>query len=123
MESKMNEKNLVEKVRLIKDLADSIIREHEGHASNIKVASRVGFEKSKKKTDVTGSIKGLLGQDFFNQGKTDTDVIQRLKKQALNVKRGSISVALMRLVRQGLLIREGDGKKKNPWRYKTKTQE
>ncbi len=75
----------------------------------------------KKKMNLETPIKNLL-EDFFNEWRTDNDVIKKLKEQVLNPKRASVSNVLRRFAspKKGLLERRGEGTKKNPWQYKAK---
>jgi len=79
--------------------------------------------KSKRqKVDLETPIRELLNNGFFTDWKTDNDVIKRLRAQVLTPKRASVSNVLRRLAspKKGLLERQGDGTKKNPWKYRKK---
>lgn len=84
---------------------------------------KVSNKKSKRqKTDLETPIRELLNSDFFSGWKTDNDVIKKLRIQVLTPKRASVSNVLRRLTspKRGLLERQGDGTKRNPWKYKKK---
>lgn len=118
-----------------KDIAEKILERLDGIESRIaklehgdanpakgktpKVIS--GRKKTKKKgVALIMPIKKLVEQGFFQDWKTDNDVVEKLKKQVLIAKRPSVSNVLRKLASpaQGLLQREGEGNKKHPWRYK-----
>lgn len=73
-----------------------------------------------KGVDLITPITELYNDGFFDDLKTDNDVIKKLRAQVLTPKRASVSNVLRRLAspKKGLLEREGDGTKKNPWKYK-----
>ena len=81
-------------------------------------AARKRGKRNKKKAGSTKPIEGLIASGFFKQAKTDLDVMGALKKKALSFDREDVAVTLMRFVRKGIMEREGDGTKKNPWGYK-----
>lgn len=72
-----------------------------------------------KGIDLGSPIMSLYNDGFFDDWKTDNDVIKKLRAQVLTPKRASVSNVLRRLAspKKGLLERQGDGTKKNPWKY------
>lgn len=78
--------------------------------------------KRAKSIDLNTPIIGLYNDGFFDDWKTDNDVIKKLRVQVLTPKRASVSNVLRRLAnpKKGLLERQGDGTKKNPWKYRKK---
>lgn len=76
------------------------------------------INKSKKKSGLAKSILELRNRGFMDTSKTALDLSKEFKKQALGYDTDTIRTALMRLVRKGLLEREGEGITKSPWKYK-----
>lgn len=76
-----------------------------------------------KDTDLNTPIMGLYSDGFFDDWKTDNDVIKKLRAQVLTPRRASVSNVLRRLTspKKGLLERQGDGTKKTPWKYRKKS--
>ena len=76
--------------------------------------------KRSRGIDLNTPITELYNGEFFNDWKTDNDVIKKLRAQVLTPKRASVSNVLRRLTspKKGLLERQGDGTKKNPWKYR-----
>lgn len=92
-------------------------------SKNLNTKTKTNIKKSKRqKTDLETPIRELLNGTFFSNWKTDNEVIQELRTQVLNPKRASVSNVLRRLAspKKGLLERQGDGTKKNPWKYRKK---
>lgn len=82
-----------------------------------------GKKRSRAKgIDLNSPIMGLYNDGFFDDLKTDNDVIKKLRAQVLTPRRASVSNVLRRLAspKKGLLERQGDGTKKNPWKYRKK---
>ena len=80
------------------------------------------IKSKRQKTNLETPIRELLNGTFFSNWKTDNDVIRELRTQVLNPKRASVSNVLRRLAspKKWLLERQGDGTKKNPWKYRKK---
>lgn len=110
-----------------------IINELQGNIDQLKllvgievIPSPAPKEKNKKsnkqKVDLETPIRDLLNEGFFSDWRTDNDVIKKLRVQVLTPKRASVSNVLRRLAspKKGLLERQGDGTKKNPWKYRKK---
>lgn len=79
-------------------------------------------KKPAKKNNATGGPTGFINRlvenGFFSQPRSPSDVAQESRKSALSYDKVSISMALMRFVRKGLLVRDGQGTTKSPWVYK-----
>lgn len=83
----------------------------------------LGSNKSKSrksKGDLKTPISNLVESGFFQEFKTDLDVLKKLKQQVLNPRRSSVSNVLRSFAspKHELLQREGGGTKSDPWRYK-----
>lgn len=65
----------------------------------------------RKKKGSTGPVADLLKNGFFKELKSTAEVQVILKKRALSFEKDDLAVTLMRLVRKGILERDGDGKK------------
>jgi hypothetical protein len=92
---------------------------YEAESSNKRVKAR---KSKKEKLNLETPIRNLLQEGFFSDWKTDKDVVKKLKQQVLNPKRASVSNVLRRFAapQKGLLERQGEGTKKNLWRYRAK---
>lgn len=90
--------------------------------STKKIKSSKSDSRRAKGVDLTTPITGLYNDGFFDDWKTDNDVIKKLRAQVLTPKRASVSNVLRRFAspKKGLLERQGDGTKKNPWKYRKK---
>lgn len=73
---------------------------------------------AKKGAGSSVPITKLVEEGFFDQPKTYLEVIAVLRKKGLTFTKGNITTPLRRKVVQGLLERDGEGTKDNPWRYK-----
>ena len=60
----------------------------------------------------------LVESKFFANGRTDLEVVKKLKKNANNIPRTSVATILARLVKDKVLAREGEGTKNSTWKYK-----
>jgi len=78
----------------------------------------------KQRMDVATPIKNLLEKGFFSEGRTDKDVLKKLREQVLNPGRSSVAEVLRRFAspKKNLLERSGDGTRKNPWKYRAKSK-
>lgn len=64
----------------------------------------------------SGGVRMLLAADFFKEPKPLPDVVKRLHQEGFNYRRQVISTALLRSVRNRILVRRpGDGGKQ--WVY------
>jgi len=115
----MNNKILLEKMKQIQSLTEFVIVSCENKP--VKLINK-SLAKPRKQHPVSKLIRELIDRGFFRLGKTDTEVVKTLKQQALHVRRGSVATALMRLVRNCSLVREGDGQKNNPWKYRVNVE-
>lgn len=79
--------------------------------------------KPLKPSGLADNIRNLVASDSFKTYKSPLEVSKELKKKAINYNTSAVSVALMRLTRSGLLIRDGAGTTKDPWRYKENKEE
>lgn len=87
--------------------------------SSVNVASRSPVSAIKSRGGSTEPVVKLIESGFFDDPKTDLEVVVALKRKALTFKRKFVAVTLMRLVRKGLLERDGQGgSKSNPWKYR-----
>ncbi|MFA6969458.1 MAG: hypothetical protein WC217_02570 [Candidatus Paceibacterota bacterium] len=87
--------------------------------SSVSAASRSSVSVVKSRGGSTEPIVKLIEGGFFDDPKTDLEVVTALKRKALTFKRKFVAVTLMRLVRKGLLERDGQGgSKSNPWKYR-----
>lgn len=111
--------------KIIDQLANHEKRIHALENGKIKNLTEKSFISGGRKrprakgVDLNTPIIGLYNDGFFDDWKTDNDVIKKLRAQVLTPKRASVSNVLRRLAnpKKGLLERQGDGTKKNPWKY------
>lgn len=94
----------------------------EGSARNGRRSSLVEAStknKEKKYSGVAGGIKMLIADNFFQNPKSLSEVIARLREEGFNYRRPVIAMALLRAVRNRSLTRlEAENRKgKEKWIY------
>jgi len=80
-------------------------------------ASDTNETKIKKGPGPAKPMAELVKGGFLDKPRTAKEVVSALKKRAHNFKHDRVSLVLMRLVRKGILDRDGDGSLANPWKY------
>ncbi|KKR76874.1 MAG: hypothetical protein UU21_C0002G0005 [Candidatus Levybacteria bacterium GW2011_GWA2_40_8] len=110
---------IVEKIESLLSELKSEIDSGQKNAKKIRVDASVKFNK-KRKTGPAVSIQNLVSSGFFNSPKTLTELLGEFRKLALNFDKRTVSTELARSVRKQMLIREGAGGSKNPWKYEKK---
>jgi len=119
---KMNNQESIKIVNKIEDLLSELKKQLEIPIDKNVVLSKITREKDKKQRDYLGGparqINGLIADGFFDNYKTVNELWKEFKKKALNYNKSVIAVSLMRAVKKKLLIRDGEGNIKNPWKYK-----
>lgn len=83
----------------------------------ISAAKKSGSGK-KRKEGPAKWIEDLISSGFFDTHKTLADILEEFRKRALKGEMPTVSKELTRAVRKTLLIRDGKGVSKDPWKYK-----
>lgn len=109
---------IIEIISKIEKLASELRALVHKDIATVSLRGEKSIKHEKRNIGTSDLIKRLIDSRFFSSSKSVIEVSNECKKRAIPHNKDVIAMALMRLVRKGLLIRDGEGTIKSPWKYK-----
>jgi hypothetical protein len=116
----MNKEKIKKTIETIESLLQELkldLNVSDNNDAFISLAKKSGSRR-KRKEGPAKWIGDLISSGFFDTYKTLADVLEEFRKRALKGEMPTVSKELTRAVRKTLLIRDGKGVNRNPWKYK-----